>query len=367
MLFPTGTVFNVSIPILLFMVFDMRNRLNEVLVPLFLLLFPAAFLNMGQPYIDFKSIVRLMSIALVFYTFASYKGNRILFPYAFFAVCYILLSQVSIILNLPFLGNFFDNTYSISELSMQNHSLDMATVETSDLGIGARLGGMYINPNNCGSYLSVIYAVGLCEAKRETLKQKIIFYVFVFLTIVSLMITGSRTAFVVLGAITLYYLYSRGYRIGKFILLSIPIIILMVTKDLSDVRAFSVGEGVEGSVTFKMQLLIDYLGKCDNPIWWLFGAGDITVTNAVFQSGMDGTDFDVGNIFIAFGLFFYLMYVLINIRIFRTLNPHYRVIMFVLLWSFSNSILISYRMCPVFFMTLGLLYKRSCEEIEACS
>ena len=69
MLFPTGTVFNVSIPILLFMVFDMRNRYNEVVVPLFLLLIPTAFLNMGQRYMDFKSIVRLMSIALVFYTF----------------------------------------------------------------------------------------------------------------------------------------------------------------------------------------------------------------------------------------------------------------------------------------------------------
>lgn len=367
MLFPTGTVFNVSIPILLLLIFDMRNRYNEVVVPLFLLLIPTVLLNVGQPYMDFKSIVRLLSIALVFYTFASYKGNRILFPYAVFAVCYILLSQVSIILNLPFLGNFFDSTYSISELSMQNHSLDMSTVETSELGLGVRMGGMYINPNNCASYLSVIYAVGLCEAKRETLKQKIIFYLFVFLTIVSLMITGSRTAFVVLGAITLYYLYSRGYRIGKFVLLSIPVILVVVTRDLSDVRAFNVSEGVEGSVTFKLQLLIDYMAKNSNPIWWLFGAGDITVTTFFFESGMEGTDFDFGNIFILFGLFFYIMYILICFRIFRTLNPHYRVIMFVLLWSFSNSILISYRMCPVFFMTLGLLYKRSCEEIEACS
>lgn len=364
MLFPSGTVFNFSIPILLLIILDMKNRYNEIMVPLFLLLIPTIALNIGQPYMDFKPIVRLLSFALIFLTFASYKGNRILFPYALFAVCYILLSQVSVILNLPFLGNFFDNTYEISELAKAQHNVNMSTVEVTDIAIGTRLGGMYINPNNCASYLSVSYAVGLCEATRDNAKQRFLFYLFVAITIVSALITGSRTGFVVIGAITLYYLYARGYRIGKFILLSIPIILVMITRDLSDVRAFNVSEGVDDSVSYKLQLLIDYLAKCDNPVWWLFGAGDIRVTDMVFHSGMEGTDFDFGNIFVEFGVLFYIVYILISFRIFRILEPQYRTIMFVLLWSFSNSILISYRMCPVFFVALGLLYKRSYCEIE---
>jgi len=364
MLFPTGTVFNVSILVLLLFIFDRNNRYNEIMVPLFLLLIPTTLLNLGQPYMDFKPLVRLLSFALIFLTFASYKGSRIYFPYIFFAVSYILLSQVSIILNLPFLGNFFDNTYGISEFAKAKHSLDMSNVEVSDVAIGTRLGGMYINPNNCASFLSVAYAIGLCEAERDSLKQKIFFYLFVALTLISGLITGSRTGFVVLGVITLYYLYSRGYSIGKFIILGILVFLVLLTKDLSEVRAFHLSEGVEGSVTYKMGLFIDYLARCENPVWWLFGAGDIRVTDMVFNSGMEGTDFDFGNIFVEFGILFYIMYILIGIRIFMMLEPQDRTIMFVLLWSFSNSILISYRMCPVFFIALGLLYKKACLKIE---
>jgi len=374
MLFPTGTLFNISIPVLLLLLFDRQNRNNQILVPLFILLIPTLALNFMQPYMDFKSVVRLFSFALIFLTFASYKGDRILFPYVLFAVCFILLSQISIIFSLPYLASFFDSTYHISELALQNHSVDMSNVEVAEIAVKTRLGGMFINPNNCASYLSVAYAVGLCEAERDTLKQKILFYLFIAITIISTLITGSRTGFIVIAAITLYYLYSKGYSLRRYIILGIPLALLLLYEDLSelsDVRAFNVSEGMEGSVSAKMSIFVNYLSKCSNPIWWLFGAGDIMVTVDVYKLGMEGTDMDFGNIFIVFGFFFYVLYVSICIRIFRLLEPQYRVIMFVLLWSFSNSILISYRMCPIFFLALGLLYKRSCcapeDEKELCT
>ena len=155
MIFPTGTIFNVSIPLLFLLIFDVKNRYNQILIPLLLLMIPTAFLNLGQPYLDYKSYVRLLSFALIFLTFASYKGNKILFPYVLFAVCYILLSQISIILSLPFFGNFFDSTYSITELVMTNHSVDMSKVEVTDLAVNNRMGGIFINPNNCSSYISL--------------------------------------------------------------------------------------------------------------------------------------------------------------------------------------------------------------------
>lgn len=371
MLFPTGTLFNISIPVLLILIFDRKNRNNQILVPLFILLLPTLALNITQPYMDIKSIVRLLSFALIFLTFASYKGEKILFPYVLFAVCYILLSQISIIFSIPYLANFYDSTYHISEMAFEKHSVDLSNVDVADVAVKTRLGGMFINPNNCASYISVAYAVGLCEAERDTLKQKILFYLFIAITMISTLITGSRTGFIVIAAITLYYLYSKGYSLRRYIILGVILGVPLVTwllyedlSDLSNVRAFNVSEGMEGSVGAKMSIFINYLSKCSNPIWWLFGAGDIMVTLDVYQLGMEGTDMDFGNIFIVFGFFFYVLYVLICIRIFRLLEPQYRVIMFVLLWSFSNSILISYRMCPVFFLALGLLYKRSCCGIE---
>lgn len=367
MLFPTGTLFNISIPVLLLLIFDVRNRNNQILVPLFILLIPTLVLNFWQPYMEIKSFVRLFSFALVFLTFASYRGEKILFPYILFAVCYILLSQVSIIFSLPYLASFFDSTYNITVLTLENHSVNMDNVDVADVAVKTRLGGIFINPNNCASYISVAYALGLCEAERNTLKQKVVFYMFIALTMISTLITGSRTGFIVIAAITLYYLYSKGYHLGRYILLGIPIALILFYEDLSnlsDVRAFNVSEGMEGSVGTKMRIFIDYLSKCSNPIWWVFGAGDIMVTQTVYQLGMEGSDMDFGNIFIVFGFFFYVLYVLICLRIFKLLDPRYRVIMFVLLWSFSNSILISYRMCPVFFLALGLLYMRSCRAFE---
>lgn len=367
MLFPTGTLFNISIPVLLLLIFDVRNRNNQILVPLFILLIPTFVLNFWQPYMEIKSFVRLFSFALVFLTFASYRGEKILFPYILFAVCYILLSQVSIIFSLPYLASFFDSTYNISVLALENHSVNMDNVDVADVAVKTRLGGIFINPNNCASYISVAYALGLCEAERNTIKQKVVFYIFIALTMISTLITGSRTGFIVIAAITLYYLYSKGYHLGRYILLGIPIALILFYEDLSnlsDVRAFNVSEGMEGSVGTKMRIFIDYLSKCSNPVWWVFGAGDIMVTQVVYQLGMEGSDMDFGNIFIVFGFFFYVLYVLICLRIFKLLDPRYRVIMFVLLWSFSNSILISYRMCPVFFLALGLLYMRSCRAFE---
>lgn len=357
-----------SIPLILFLLLDRKNMDNKIMIPLIVLAVPTLFLNISYDYMDGKSVARIITCMIVFHTFASVKGNRLLFPYILFAISYVLLTQISALLNISVfasLYSFFDQMYSITDSTLEAYGTNMDSLDAAEVSLSTRFGGMYINPNNCASYLSVIYAAGLCEDYQLSGRKKPLLYVFIFLVALAFLVTGSRTALIVFFAISLYYLYSKGYGIRWFVIISLIILLIATSLNLEDIRMLKVGSGLEDSLGLKMGLFAQYLSECDNPIHFLFGAGDITLTEVWYGWGFNGTDFDLGNIFIIFGLFFYLTYFRVNIVIFQRLTKKNRVVMFVLLWVFSNSILISYRMCPVWFLTLGLFYRRSLIERKA--
>lgn len=361
LLFPTGTFFNISIPLILLLVYDTKSGgVKKEIIPMLLLLALTVIVNIAQPYMGFKPYVRLISIAVVFITFASVKGERILFPYILFATVFIVLSQVCYLYNISFLSSFFNQYYDISEKGLDlygitERSLDMANVTAGN----TRLGGIYYNPNNCASYIGVIYALGLCELDR--VKQMSLKIVFVSLVILSLIVTGSRTSFIVFGATSLYYLYVKGKNVTKYWPVAVIAIVVFIVNmgSIDDMRMFKVSEGMDNSFGVKMSFFINYLSVADNPIQLLFGAGDQMVTVVKYNSPLPGTDFDLGDIFITFGFIFYIAYIVFYFSLYKTLTPIHRVILIVLLWSFSNSLLCSYRMCPVWFMALGVCYKQS--------
>lgn len=357
MVFPTSVLYYISIPILFVVIYNRQDNHNKIIRPLLFLIVPTTLFNLFQPYMDFKAYSRLVTFVVIFYTFASYKGYRILFAYILLAILYIFVSQISMVLNFPYLASFFDQTYNLTETAAEN-GFNLSDMDALSAGISARLGGIYFNGNNCGEYLSVIYAMGLCSEDQLDGKKRILLYPFICLVAISMLLTGSRTAFVVFGAISLYYLYAKGYDVRIYLLIVTLLIIVILSVDIGDFRAFKVKEGMDSSIATKVGLFNGYISNITTPIWYLFGAGDIMVTTYL-DGSFGGSDFDLGNIFINFGAFFYLAYVFFVFRLYYKLIKRYRVIMFVLLWTFSNSILINYRMCPVFFMSLGILYRQS--------
>lgn len=356
-IFPTGDLFNISIPLLLLLLFDFKSRKN-IMTPLLVMLGVTLMLNVAQPYMWFKGISRLITIAVIFYTFASLKGYRILFPYILVALIYIISSQISYMYNISFLTTVFDQFYGMSDMIEEIYKIELDSVTMADVSSGRRFGGIYINPNNCASFVSVIYALGLCELYHGNQKNKFI-YIFIALVAFSLLLTGSRTSFILFSIITLLFLRNKDIGVTKFVVLGIAILILLLVVDIGGFRAFKVGEGMDNSFGVKMRLLSQYFQECSNPLHLLFGCGDISATKLLYHSIHDGTDFDFGNVFITFGLFFYVLYVAFYFKIYHTLPRQDRIILLVLLWSLSNSILISFRMCPVWFISLGVLYKRA--------
>lgn len=361
LLFPTGTFFNVSIPVILLLLYDTKaGGVKREILPMLLLLSLTVIVNIAQPYMGFKPYVRLITIAVIFVTFASVRGERILFPYIFFATFFIVLSQICYLYNISFLSSFFNQYYDMSEKGLElygitERSLDMANVTSGN----TRLGGIYYNPNNCASYIGVIYALGLCEI--DSVKKRSLKMIFVFLVVLSLIVSGSRTSFIVFGSTSLYYLYVKGKSIKKYWPFAIIAIIVLLVNMASfdELRMFKVGEGMDNSLGIKMNYFGRYLSDADSPLQLLFGAGDQMVTVVKYGSPLPGTDFDLGDIFITFGLLFYIAYIAFYFQLYKRFTPLHRIILIVLLWSFSNSLLCSYRMCPVWFMALGICYKQS--------
>ena len=362
LLCPTSTAFYMSIPILLLLLYDRGHINNKIILPLFFLLNLTFVFSAFNSFMDTKAILRLMTLGLIFFTFASLRGNKIFFSCVLFASAFVLLSQVSIMYNIPFLAASFDNVYNISYLAMEAYHTDLGAVTYAEIVEGTRLGGIFVNPNVCASYMSVIYATGLCEAYQLGGKNKIL-YLFVAIVALSIIITGSRTALIVFALVSFNYLKSHGFSIKLYLLIAAIIGLLFVLINIDSLRIFKIKEGFETSVGMKMDILFRYIQACDNPIYFIFGAGDISVTTEVLpNTSFSGTDCDLGNIFLVFGIVFYFCYIYFYCKLYKAYNPVNRYILWVLLWSVSNSILISYRMAPLWFLTIGIVYRRSILE-----
>lgn len=357
MIFPTGNIFNISIPILFLVLFNFKNKTN-IMMPLFVFLMVTLILNLGQPYMWFKGISRLITMGVIFLTFSSFKGYRIYYSYILFTLLYIIGSQISYMYNISFLTSIFNQFYSVADKVSDIYQMDLGNVSMADVSAGRRFGGIYINPNVCASFVSLIYALGLCELNYDNASRRRI-YIFIALVAFSFLLTGSRTSIIVFAIITVLYLRNKGVGVTKFVILGVAFMVLMSVVDFGDYRVFKVREGIDNSFEIKMFLLGNYLDACDNPIYFLFGCGDIAATTVLYHSHMEGTDFDLGNILITFGIFFYILYIAFYFRLYKALPKQDRIILVVLLWSFSNSILISFRMCPVWFISIGVLYRRA--------
>lgn len=364
LLFPTGNLFYVSIPLILLLLFDSKaGGIKKEIIPMLVLLFITIVVNISEPYMGFKPIVRLATMAIVFITFASVKGSRILFPYILFSTLFIFLSQVCFLFDVSYLTSFFNQFYDLTEKGLDLYGISEHSLEIEKVAAGStRLGGIYYNPNNCASYISVIYAMGLYEIGRSKVNkfQTILFITLVFLSII---ISGSRTSFVVIGLISLYYLHVKGKSIKKYWPLGVLFALLLIINAsvFKELRMFKVGEGMDNSFGVKMAYFARYLSDADSIIQLMFGAGDQEVTVYKYHSRIPGTDCDLGDIFITFGFFFYFAYFAFYLILYKKYTPIHRILLIVLLWSFSNSLLESYRMCPVWFLSLGVFYKQSLE------
>ena len=133
--------------------------------------------------------------------------------YLYVCLAYIFISQIVYLLGIPGLTAFFDRLYPITDELMQ-HKYDNIQ---SNIGYGTmldfRLGGIYHNSNHCSKYLTMLMAFFL--SLNYSKKSKKVIY-FILIAYGGILLTGSRTGFVV-GSLIVYFGFIRNNKISGWV------------------------------------------------------------------------------------------------------------------------------------------------------
>lgn len=156
-----------------------------------------------------------------------------------------------------------------------------------------RSGSIYMNPN---VYMVIPCSV-LCVVLQSNIKNpSLINYLFAGICIWSLLLTGSRTTFIVAVAIVLvYFILDKSIGKIKWVILAVGVIILAFNIDSlqENYRIFEVSDGIDSSFGHKLSGLVAYL-KNANPIYF--------VTGSLSSSFAVQVDAEWGYVFVYFGV-----------------------------------------------------------------
>jgi hypothetical protein len=368
LILPNNQVFFIFVPIAFIVLFRFKNnfRLNVTLywMILTLLLFLSVLFNINERYFDTKSASRVATLMIIFVSFGKLRGNHILSPYIYFAIGYLVISQFIYLINFTPLVSFFNNYYPFEGDRYSKTADFLQSYTMSDYG-AFRLGGIFHNSNQYARYLELILLVVFCEIRQFSKKNLIIMG---SLIVFSILATGSRTAFIVLCITIIYYLYSaKQLSLSKVLSISIAglgiLVFIYLNTEYGEFRVFQIEEGMDDSIGVKFNLFTSYINADPTLIKLLFGnlSGN-ALGQAYFNNDAMGMDSEIGNLFLCYGILFFIALFIFYITIFKRYLSKYRVVFTILIWMISSSILFSYRMAPLWFLVLGLYYRRSLQE-----
>jgi hypothetical protein len=120
-----------------------------------------------------------------------------------------------------------------------------------------------------------------------------------------------------------------------------------------------IDEGFGNSLGPKFNILLSYLESGPSIQKILFGNFSGEAIKKYVNVNFSGTDFEIGNLVLFFGFIFLISLLFFYRYLYLIMKPKYRIVFTVLLWMFSNSILLSYRMAAVWMLVLGLYYQKS--------
>lgn len=361
LIFPSNNAFFIFVPFAFIFLFDYKKKVNseifKYLILLTLIIVASFIVNINEFYVDNKSIFRSIVLIIMLLSYGRTRGYKILYPYIYIAIIVLFASQFSSALNISFINSII-NSYYINEVEGNFEVVSM--IDFSQFGI-FRLGGIYINPNNYASFLGLVLTVILCEIKQFSRLGIIALFILIPLSLVA---TGSRTGLIVLVFTAIYYLYSsKVMSLKKAVFITIifsAVVSVFLFNSVTDhYRILKVDEGIDNSIGVKINLLIDYINSDPTIDKLLFGNFSGEALQSYIGIYFSGMDFEIGNLILYYGFLFLITIVFFYTKIFKKMLPKYRVVFIVLLWMFSNSLLLSFRMSALWILILGVYYQRS--------
>lgn len=336
---------------ILLCIFSNNRRWNSlVLVPL-IPIFLSIILNITTS--QQKALLSTSTIILFFCTFPMVGKIRVSKQYLFFILAVILVSQLVYVLDIPFLTRFFDTYYPLSEDDASR--LYMRENISYETLFDYRLGGLFHNSNQCSRYLTMLLAFYLVEEENQSIRETFWFSVLAF---IGVLITGSRTGFVVASLVLFFALYSKGNLTQRSKLFFIFLAFLGVISLSLGVsfRGLEIESGMENSLSYKVGATLYYLSNQSSAIHLLFGNLDISKFESVYGVTDMGFDSEYGSLIFRFGIVGFISVFIFWYLIFKRLDKYRRIFFFTLLWVISSTIVTSFRAFFIFMIFLSVIY-----------
>ena len=302
-----------------------------------------------------KYILMGFNILLLMICFPFAGGRAIPKAYYYIALIFIILSQIVYLIGFEPLQLLYEYLYPATgenETRMFNYMKENITFG----GIfNFRLAGLFHNPNQASRYITSLVALFLVDYSKERFVSVLRFLIFAF---ISVLLTGSRTGFVVLFVLAGYYLYksetiSKQVRAGMYILLLFLFLPVAMIAASETIRGLNVAGGMSDSFVFKIQVFADYLGQPNSFLHLLIGYADPSTFRPSDISIIEIFDSEYGNMVYTYGFLGLIINIAFYLSCWRYTIRRGRIFYFMLLWYITSTLLFSYRMCFIFMFMLS--------------
>lgn len=323
-----------------------------VVIPVLLSL----FINYPQG-VEMKALYSCMAILLYFFCFPMVVNVKVPNIYFYFTLIFIFISQIAYAYNISFMEYLLNTYYPLSEGDVEGIYEQNAV--NSDNILHFRLGGLFHNSNQCANYLTFLLAGFIVFNSEKTIRKML---PFILISFYAVLLTGSRTGFVVASLIIIAYLFvdKRISLMWRLLVVAIAVSTFMVLiwSGSNTFRGFNIEDGFSGSAMAKMNTFAYYLSSEKSVFRFLLGYMDSSrfdISNATSYV-MGKFDSDYGSIIFSYGFigFFAILYFLFTI--FKKMDRYGRLFFIVVLWMYSSTIIQSYRALFLFMLLLSCVY-----------
>lgn len=305
-----------------------------------------------------KSVFAAIAIIIYLFTFPMVRAMELKNTYLYLTFGLIFLSQIGYIYQWTPIVNLVNRFYPVN-WNEKGITHMMETINETNY-ISFRLGGLYRNPNQCAKYVTLLFSVFLIKNKDKSMIKQIWF---VLLCFVSVLMTGSRTGFVVIGLLLIFAM-AQNNKMKSWIRIVIAIVtfsymVYLVVSGDSSYRGLAIEEGFTNSAGLKYKITMKYIAEEQSVIKMLFGHldSDLFETNTTYS-----LDCEYGYVIYCYGFVGLIAFLLFYVRLFKQLEKRKRMFFIVLLWMITSSIFMAYRMAFAFMLLLSTIFSNNQKE-----
>lgn len=352
----SNTLFQLMNPVMcLLLVYSFYNsrRWNPYVLMAVIPVFLSLLINVNVA--TQKAYLSAFTILLYFFCFPFVGKVRVRNIYLYICLGYIVVSQLVYLLDIPFLTNFFDRVYPISEDDLRYFQHMQSTI-TYEAIFNYRLGGMYHNANQCARYICMLLALFLVINQNKKNRGVLVFSGIAY---ASILLTGSRTGFVV-ASLILYFglLLQKAYKgTVKFAFIAMAVVGLgYIIGSGTALRGFDVQSGMNNSASVKWDVFMSYLTNERSIISLVLGHFDSSLFEG-WNGGFVGYfDSEYGDLVFRFGFIGFLSIIIFWWMTFKRIEKSCRFYFLILFWCISSSIVASFRALFIFLLFLSVIY-----------